>query len=75
MKTTTIPLLRVSPELLKQDETVTLSIAHRRARQEFIARGLASAALARKRGKYISADVVIKKLEKRLAKAKLRLGV
>jgi ribosome-associated translation inhibitor RaiA len=53
---------------------LTLSIAHRRARQEFIARGLASAALARKRGKYFSADTVIKKLEKRLVKAKPRLG-
>jgi predicted transcriptional regulator len=89
MKTTTIPPLRVSPELrqqaeavLEQGETlssfvleaVTLSIEHRRARQEFIARGLASAERARKSGKYISADSVIKTLEQRLAKAKLRLG-
>ena len=59
MKTTTIPPLRVSPELRKQAEGVleqgeTLSgfvldalnrsIEYRRTRQEFIARGLASAA-------------------------------
>jgi predicted transcriptional regulator len=89
MKTTTIPPLRVSPELRKQAEAVleqgetlssfvleavTLSIEHRTVRQEFIARGLASAERARKSGKYISADSVIKTLEQRLAKAKLRLG-
>ena len=85
MKTTTIPPLRVSPELRKQAEGVleqgeTLSgivldalnrsIEYRRTRQEFIARGLASAALAKKTGKYVSADAVINKLERRLAKAK-----
>ena len=90
MKTTTIPPLRVSPELRKQAEAVlqqgetlssfvleavTLNIEHRKAHQEFLARGLASAALTRKSGKYISADAVIKTLEHRLAKAKLRLGV
>jgi predicted transcriptional regulator len=85
MKTMTIPPLRVSPELRKQAEAVlkqgeTLSgfvlealnrnIELRRARQEFIARGLASATLAKKSGKYVSADAVIKKLARRLAKAK-----
>ena len=89
MKTTTIPPLRVSPALRKEAEGVleegeTLSgfvlealnrnIEYRRARQEFIARGLASADLARKTGNYISADAVINKLERRLAKAKQRLG-
>ena len=89
MKTTTIPPLRVSPELRKQAEDVleqgeTLSsfaldalnrsIEYRRTRQEFIARGLASAALAKKTGKYVSADAVINKLERRLAKAKSGLG-
>jgi ribosome-associated translation inhibitor RaiA len=85
MKTTTIPPLRVSPALRKEAEGVleqgeTLSgfvldalnrnIEYRRARQEFIARGLASASLAKKTGKYVSADAVINKLERRLAKAK-----
>ena len=85
MKTMTIPPLRVSPELRKQAEAVleqgeTLSsfvldslnrnIDRRRAREEFIARGLASAQLARSSGKYVSADTVIKKLTRKLAKAK-----
>jgi ribosome-associated translation inhibitor RaiA len=89
MKTTTIPPLRVSPALRKEAESVleqgeTLSgfvldalnrnIEYRRARQEFIARGLASASLAKKTGKYVSADAVINKLERRLAKAKSGVG-
>jgi hypothetical protein len=89
MKTTTIPPLRVSPELRKQAEAVldqgeTLSgfvldalnrnIEYRKVRQEFIARGLSSAAQARKTGKYVSADRVMEKLARRLAKAKQRAG-
>jgi predicted transcriptional regulator len=85
MKTTTIPSLRVSPELRKQAEAVleegetlsgfvldavTRSIEHRNVQQEFIARGLASAANAKRTGKYVSANQVIKKLTSRLAKAK-----
>jgi hypothetical protein len=87
MKTTTIPPLRVSPELRKEAESVledgeslsgfvldavTRSIEYRKARQEFIARGLASRAKAAKSGRYISADKVLGKLERRLAKAKKR---
>lgn len=87
MKTTTIPPLRVSPELRKQAEAVldrgeTLSgfvldalnrnIEYRKVRQEFIARGLSSAAQARKTGKYVSADRVMGKLARRLAKVKQR---
>ena len=87
MKTTTIPPLRVSPELRKQAEAVlgpgeTLSgfvldalnrnIEYRKARQEFIARGLASAARARKTGKYVPADRVIAKLSRKLLKARQR---
>ncbi len=87
MKTTTIPPLRVSPELRKQAEAVlghgeTLSgfvldalnrnIEYRKVRQEFIARGLASAARARKTGKYVPANRVIGKLARKLAKAKQR---
>jgi hypothetical protein len=85
MKTTTIPSLRVSPELLKQAEKVledgetlsgfvldvlTRSIELRKSRQEFIARGMSSAACAKKTGKYILAEKVIRKLAGRLAKAK-----
>jgi ribosome-associated translation inhibitor RaiA len=87
MKTTTIPPLRVSPELRKQAEAVleqgetlsgfvldavTRSIEYRRSRQEFIARGLSSAAQGKKTGKYVSADRVIQKLERKLVKAKQR---
>jgi predicted transcriptional regulator len=87
MKTPTIPPLRVSQELRKQAEAVleqgetlsgfvldalTRSIEYRNARQEFIARGLASAAQAKKTGKYVSADKVIDKLARKLAKAKQR---
>ena len=87
MKTTTLPPLRVSPGLRKQAEAVlergetlsgfvldavTRSIEYRNARQEFIARGLASAAQARKTGKYVPADRVIGKLARKLARAKQR---
>ena len=83
MKTTTIPPLRVSPELRKQAEAVleqgetlsgfaldavTRSIEYRKSRQEFIARGLSSAAQAKKTGKYVSADKVIQKLERKLGR-------
>lgn len=87
MKTSTIPPLRVSPELRKKAEAlleegetlsaflldaVTRNIAYRESRQGFVARGLASAAKARKTGKYVSANKVIGKLEGMLAKAKKR---
>ena len=83
MKTATIPPLRVSPELRKQAEAVleqgellsgfvldavTRSIEYRKSRQEFIARGLSSAAQAKKTGKYVSADRVIQKLERKLGR-------
>ena len=87
MKTTTIPPLRVSPQLRRQAEAVldqgeTLSgfvldalnrnIEYRKARKEFVARGLASAERARKSGRYVPADRVIEKLSRRLAKARQR---
>jgi len=87
VKTTTIPPLRVSRELRRQAEAVleqgetlsgfvldalTRSIEYRKARQEFIARGLASAAKAKKTGKYVPADRVIGKLARKLVRAKQR---
>jgi predicted transcriptional regulator len=87
MKTTTIPPLRVSPELRQQAEAVleegeTLSsfmmdalrhsIDLRQTRQEFIARGLASAAKAKDTGKYVSADRVIARMKRKLSAAKSR---
>ena len=89
MKTTSLPPLRVSPALRKQAEAVleqgetlsgfvldavTRSIEYRNTRQEFIARGLASAAQAKKTGRYVPADRVIGKLARRLAKAKQRVA-
>ena len=85
MKTTTIPPLRVSPELRKEAEAVledgetlssfvldavTRNIDYRKAQREFIERGLASAEQARKSGQYVPAARVLAKLERRLAKAK-----
>ena len=87
VKTTTIPPLRVSPELRRQAEGVleqgealsgfvldalTRNIEYRKSRQAFIARGLASAAQAKKTGKYVPADRVIVKLARKLAGAKQR---
>lgn len=85
MKSKTLPPLRVTPELRREAESVlaegeTLSafildsvarnVEARRARQEFIARGLASAARAKKTGRYIAADAVVRKLARRLAAAR-----
>jgi hypothetical protein len=87
MKTTSIPPLRVSAELRREAESVlepgetlssfalealTRSIEYRKSRREFIERGLVSAAQARSSGKYISADAVLDKLARKLAKAKQR---
>jgi predicted transcriptional regulator len=87
IKTTTIPPLRVSPDLRKEAErlledgetlsgfvldAVTRNIEYRKARQDFIARGLESAADARKNGRYASTERVLGKLGRRLAKAKKR---
>ena len=88
MKTTTIPSLRVSPELRKQAEEVlekgetlsgfvldalTRSVEYRKSRQAFIARGLSSATRAKETGKTIPADKVIEKLARKLVKAKRQL--
>lgn len=85
MKTTTIPPLRVPSHLRKKAEAVlekgeslssfmlealTRRIEYREMRQEFIARGMASSASAKKSGKYVATDKVIRKLERGLARAK-----
>ena len=84
---TTVPSLRVSPELRQQAEAVledgeTLSafmldalrrnIDLRETRKEFVARGLVSAAKAKETGKYIPASRVVAKLGRRLSAAKSR---
>jgi predicted transcriptional regulator len=78
MKTSTIPSLRVAPELREAAESVledgeTLSsfleqslrmqIDRRRAQKEFIERGLASRDAAKLSGEYYSADDVLKELD------------
>jgi len=85
MKTKTLPPLRVTPELRRSAESVlgrgeTLSafvlesvarnIEARRAQQAFIERGLASAVRARKTGKYVPAEAVMRKLSRRLDSAR-----
>lgn len=78
MKTSTIPSLRVKPELrlaaenvLQEGESLSSfveqslrrNIQHRKAQQEFIARGLASAAEAERTGEYFDADDVLRELD------------
>ena len=85
MKSNTLPPLRVTQELrasaeavLDEGETlssfvldaVTRSIEQRRSQQAFIARGLASRAKARRSGRYVPAEAVMRKLRSRLVKAK-----
>ena len=85
MKTATIPSLRVEPELrqaaeslLKEGESLSSfveaalreSIARRRQKNEFIARGLAARDDARHSGRYVAADSVLEKLATRLTAAK-----
>lgn len=87
MRSTTLPPLRVTPELRREAEAVleqgeTLSafvlasieqqIEARRAREQFVERGLASGAEARRTGKYVSADAVLRKLKRRLDTARVK---
>ncbi|MEI7825349.1 MAG: YlcI/YnfO family protein [Chlorobiaceae bacterium] len=85
MKSASLPSLRVEPELRRSAELVlregeTLSafiesslranIERRLARNEFIARGLASREHARATGEYIAADEVLSVLHNSLFEAK-----
>lgn len=89
MKTSTIPAVRVEPELREQLEKVledgeTLSsfvetsvreTVRRRVEQaEFVARGLASLVNAKRTGRFIAAEDVVAKLEKRLDQARAKVG-
>jgi Arc/MetJ-type ribon-helix-helix transcriptional regulator len=81
MKSATIPSVRVEPELraeveslLGEGETVSefveasvrAAVLRRRLQAEFIARGLRSLDDARLTGDYIDADVVVRKLQRKL---------
>lgn len=87
MKTTTIPSVRVEPELreaveslLSEGETlsqfveasVRASVQRRRVETEFLARGLRSLDDARRTGDYVDADVVLADLQRRLDGARAR---
>lgn len=89
MKTATLPSLRVDPELrdaaegvLHDGETLSAfieasvreSIERRRARAEFIARGMASREEAKRTGIYFAADQVHAELGQMLSKAKAGVG-
>ena len=85
MKSSAIPSIRVEPELREQVERVlnegeTLSafveasvrdsVRRRLDQADFVKRGLASLAAARRSGQYVTADAVVRKLEARLTKAR-----
>ena len=89
MKTAAMPPLRVSPEtrhaaesLLRDGESLSSFmgealeqfIAFRKAQEDFLARGLASAKEAKHTGEYVSASSVLRKLEGRLRRAKSRVA-
>ncbi len=88
MKTSSIPSLRVTPELRAEAESVleggeTLSsfveqslraqIARRQAQREFVARGLASRDEARRSGEYFTADDVLSELDASLEEAEAKV--
>jgi len=87
MKTATLPSLRVEPELREAAESVLLdgetlsgfieasvreTIERRRARAEFIARGMVSRDEAKRTGIYFGADLVHAELGQMLDKAKAK---
>jgi predicted transcriptional regulator len=89
MKSSTIPSVRVEPELRDQLERVlqegeSLSafveasvrdtVQRRLAQAEFVARGLVSIESAKRSGRYVSATAVLTKLQARLEKARARGG-
>ena len=89
MKSSSIPSIRVAPELRQAAESVlregeTLSsfmeeslragILHRKAQQEFIARGLASRDEAKRTGEYYSAQSVLDELHTMLDDAEKKVA-
>jgi predicted transcriptional regulator len=87
MKTSSMPSLRVDPELrhdvesvLREGETLSSfmeqalrsSIQSRRVQKEFIARGLASRDEAKRTGEYFAAEGVLSEMEDMLSQAKAR---
>lgn len=78
MKSSSIPSIRVEPELRQaaesvlregeslsnfMEESLKAGIQHRRAQEEFISRGLAYREEAKRTGEYFSADGVFEELK------------
>lgn len=85
MKSSTLPPLRVSPELRAEAEAVlapgeslssfvhdavTRTIEYRKAQQDFVERGLASAAKARRTGRYVSSSAALRTLRGQLVRGR-----
>jgi len=85
MKTAMLPPIRVAPDfrlelegVLEQGESLSQFVEHavrttvtmRKNQAEFVRRGIASIESTKRDGKGVSADVVISKLEAKLAAAK-----
>ena len=85
MKTATLPPIRVAPDLrlelegvLEQGESlsqfvenaVRTTVARRKTQAEFVRRGIAAIEATQRAGSGIPADVVIAKLEAKLAEAR-----
>ncbi|MGL6224217.1 MAG: YlcI/YnfO family protein [Steroidobacteraceae bacterium] len=85
MKTSTLPPLRVSPELRADvegvlapgeslsafvHEAVTRTIEYRKAQQLFVERGLVSAANAKRTGQYVTSEAALKTLTSQLAQGR-----
>jgi predicted transcriptional regulator len=89
MKTATTPSLRINPELIHAAESVLgegetlssfveqslqISIDHRRAQQACIARALAARDEAKRTGEYFTADEVLHELDGMHANAQSQAG-
>ena len=88
MKSAIIPSLRVKPELRQEaenslregetlssfmEESLRAGIRHRKNRQQFIARGLASKAVAEETGEYFTAAEVSRELQELLNQAEEKM--
>jgi predicted transcriptional regulator len=85
MKSSSIPAVRVPPQLREAaesllqegetlsafvEESVRRNVEFRQAQRAFVERGLASAESARQSGKYVSSSAVLGKLARRLEGAR-----
>jgi len=85
MKTSTIPSVRVEPELRSEVESllvdgetvsefveasVRAAVQRRRHQAEFVARGLRSLKAAQRSGEYVDADAVVANLQRKLDAAR-----